>query len=389
MNGRRRLAWLPPDAPAPPPSIGARHDPCQHPGRSCGQGIRNGEPTSPGQANQATPFLGLRKRRRPEALGRQPQSGAPFHKEPSAGAGLHVVPCVQAGPRGLNQGSPPWHGAAAGRAGHRQWGPPENRAGLRERTSPSGAGAGPGEWRGGRGASGDAAAWRSAPPRIRGSSPRPRQAPDERGSCHHAPRNGIAGNGSDAGASSCPGGNTRVSRAFPEARGAPQARRLPGNRTGRPSRPIRPPAPPVQSAGGARTARIVPRRPWPGARPVCEVRARTSPYGKQGKSFQAPGVAPCRWSLDIVNGASLGRRARPRSVGIPTPALGEGRARRSFLDFIPGVEYFLVEIFRAARRCSRLVLSYGALGRSVAPLLIGTRPRTRTRTRSIRVRNYN
>lgn len=219
MNGRRRLAWLPPDAPAPPPSIGARHDPCQHPGRSCGQGIRNGEPTSPGQANQATPFLGLRKRRRPEAPGKQPQSGAPFHKEPSAGAGLHVVPCVQAGPRGLNQGSPPWHGAAAGRAGHRQWGPPENRAGLRERTSPGGAGAGPGEWRGGRGASGDAAAWRSAPPRIRGSSPRPRQAPDERGSCHHAPRNGIAGNGSDAGASSCPGGNTKVAR-LPRSQGS-------------------------------------------------------------------------------------------------------------------------------------------------------------------------
>lgn len=219
MNGRRRLAWLPPDAPAPPPSIGARHDPCQHPGRSCGQGIRNGEPTSPGQANQATPFLGLRKRRRPEALWRQPQSGAPFTREPSAGAGLHVVPCVQAGPRGPAKEARPGTGRRR-----------EGRAtgnGVRPKTAPGcanarphcGAGAGPGEWRGGRGASGDAAAWRSAPPRVRGSSPRPRQAPDELGSCHHAPRNGIAGTGSDTGASSCPGGNWMVAR-LPRSQGS-------------------------------------------------------------------------------------------------------------------------------------------------------------------------
>lgn len=93
MNGRRRLAWLPPDAPAPPPSIGARHDPCQHPGRSCGQGHkergadvpRSSKPgnaiLAPGSRRGTVPVEPRYRQRcfswaaRPATFGRHPYSG--------------------------------------------------------------------------------------------------------------------------------------------------------------------------------------------------------------------------------------------------------------------------------------------------------------------------
>jgi len=232
MNGRRRLAWLPPDAPAPPAVNRGRDTiPANIPVGAAGRAIRNGEPTSPGQANQATSFLGLRKRRRPEAPGAAPRRGAPSTREPTTGAGLHVVPCVQAGPRG------PTRKPALARGGGGKDGPPamgsvrKPRRVARTHVPVAGRAQVP--------AIGVVAAAHQAMPRhgaarrhasgdrvpVRGRhrmSEVPVTTPRGTASRETGPTPGLRPAPAETG----------WSRAFPEARGAPQARWLPVNRTG-------------------------------------------------------------------------------------------------------------------------------------------------------------